>query len=886
MIENKNIAEATPAEAPAATLAVTPIDMAEVQREVAEYAQESQPNDPLLLGNTPLATANSSSQVEDAPGAATHKEAIDTVPSRGTASSAEIAATHMAGLGIATFALHGAVDGNCTCKLVGCRSTGKHPRLPTSFNGASSSPKLVAEWFHYYPGINYGVPTGQRIQGGDKMLVVIDIDIYKSEANDTMDDLEAKYGRLPDTVAVQTGGGGRHLYFFAPAGVKFKPKLGPGVDFKGIGGYVVGPGSVHASGKEYVFEADNDLFEGHAIADLPQWIVDNFSADIDVPVKPKKACSLATLSAHEIASIKLDLHCLNADDYDTWVDVLMALKSTGDEANGRALAEAWSQTSAKHDPDEFRNKWEHGISADGGITVATIHHLVLDERLKEVDISRILDEAKASAKAADAWSAVESFAHVNAALPYPLQALPQSIQQAVAEVHQFVKAPIAMVACSAIATLSLAAQALYDVERAPMLSGPISLYLLTIADSGERKSTLDAFFAKPIRDYEKACAEKAKPLLTDYSADMAGWEATKKGLADRMAQDAKNDKDTGQTKLKLRGHEAAKPAMPVVPRLIYEDTTPEALLHKIASEWPSAGIVSSEGGAVLGGHGMSKDAQLRNLAAINSLWDGKAIRTDRRTSASFTAEGRLTVAIQVQQAALKAFFNNTAQLARGTGFLARFLPAWPDSTQGDRLFTKAPDEWPKLEAYRIRISEILDMPQPIIDGRVRATMLYLSSSAHCAWIKFHDEIETQLGVGGDLHDVRDVASKTADNAARMAALFHIFEGEEGPVQAHHMESAMEVMRWHLNESQRLLSGPAPSTDTDGAEVLANWLVKKCKATLVSEVTFGDIQQLGPKAFRKKDILEPLLDALVKRGYAKVVGVQPRVVKLNPALLSA
>ena len=73
--------------------------------------------------------------------------------------------------------------------------------------------------------------------------------------------------------------------------------------------------------------------------------------------------------------------------------------------------------------------------------------------------------------------------------PYPLDALPDTLRAAVEEVRAFTKAPIPLVASSALAALLLAAQAHADVKRAEKLCGPVGLFLLTIADSGERKST-------------------------------------------------------------------------------------------------------------------------------------------------------------------------------------------------------------------------------------------------------------------------------------------------------------------------------------------------------------------------------------------------------------
>ena len=86
---------------------------------------------------------------------------------------------------------------------------------------------------------------------------------------------------------------------------------------------------------------------------------------------------------------------------------------------------------------------------------------------------------------------------------YPIDAFPEVVRGAVEEVQAFTQAPLPLVASSALGALSLTGQAYVDVKRAEGLAGPTSLFLLTIADSGERKSTCDEFFTKPIREYER-----------------------------------------------------------------------------------------------------------------------------------------------------------------------------------------------------------------------------------------------------------------------------------------------------------------------------------------------------------------------------------------------
>ena len=248
-----------------------------------------------------------------------------------------------------------------------------------------------------------------------------------------------------------------------------------------------------------------------------------------------------------------------------------------------------------------------------------------------------------------------------------------------------------MVASSALAALSLAIQAHADVKRAERLVGPIGLFLLTIADSGERKSTCDGFFTAAIRDYEQQRAEAGKPEIKRHAAELSAWTAEREGLLLAIRQARKSGKPTDALKAELAQLENGKPTAPRIPRLKRGDETPENLAWVLAREWPSAGVLSSEAGIIFGAHGMGKDSIMRNLALLNVLWDGGAHHVGRRTSESFTVRGaRLTVALQVQEATLRSYFDRSGGLARGTGFLARFLVAWPESTQGFRPFTDPP----------------------------------------------------------------------------------------------------------------------------------------------------------------------------------------------------
>ena len=130
-------------------------------------------------------------------------------------------------------------------------------KLPATPNGCKDAKADAAPWSRC-PDFNIGLATG----GG---LVVLDVDDA-----DSLHDLEQRYEQLPETVCAETGRGGEHYYFRSsqPIGCS-AGKLGPGLDIRGEGGYVVAPPSIHENGRRY--EWINPPGEVH-VAQFPEWL--------------------------------------------------------------------------------------------------------------------------------------------------------------------------------------------------------------------------------------------------------------------------------------------------------------------------------------------------------------------------------------------------------------------------------------------------------------------------------------------------------------------------------------------------------------------------------------------------------------------------------------
>jgi hypothetical protein len=155
-------------------------------------------------------------------------------------------------------------DGACSCDNASCEHPAKHPLTPHGFKDATTDENTIIDWWRRWPEANIGLATGSA-----SGVVVLDVDA-RHGGLESLKLIEAMNGPL-ETLTHRTGGGGLHLVFRMPVGVNFKcssSELGPGLDTRGVGGYILAPPSVHISWQRY--QVLPGLSEP---ADIPEWLV-------------------------------------------------------------------------------------------------------------------------------------------------------------------------------------------------------------------------------------------------------------------------------------------------------------------------------------------------------------------------------------------------------------------------------------------------------------------------------------------------------------------------------------------------------------------------------------------------------------------------------------
>lgn len=443
---------------------------------------------------------------------------------------------------------------------------------------------------------------------------------------------------------------------------------------------------------------------------------------------------------------------------------------------------------------------------------------------------------------------------------YPVQAL-GPLRAAVEAVQGMTQAPVAIPAQSALAVASLAVQGFADVET---LGGtrPLSLYALTIARSGERKSACDAPLMAALRVHEREQAKAQREEMESWRNAHALW----KGARDKILSEAKSGK--GEKRTAAHADLAALGAEPEAPpsadRTVTEPTI-EGLTKLFAHGQPSLGLFSDEGGQFLGGHAMNSENRQKTLAAFNDLWQGNAIRRTRSGDGHATLYGRrLAVHLMVQPTVARGFMADP--LAADTGFLPRFLMCEPPSAIGTRMQANARRDEMALASFAGRLRDILESPLPMEPEtrELEPRILPLAPEARALLVAFSDAIEVAQSPGADLAHITGTASKAAEQAARIAGVLTLWRDLQAPkVEARDMAEAIELAQYYLSEASRLASAALVSTEIDRADTLRKWLLESWPH---GDVMARDVVRLGPNPLRESPKARAALGILEKHGW--------------------
>ena len=147
-----------------------------------------------------------------------------------------------------------------------CNPATKAPLTEHGLKDATIDADAIRGWWGQFPDAMIAVTTGAK-----SGFWALDLDLDAEKGRDGIAALAA-LGTLPETITQTTPRGGVHSFFKWDSARPVKnsvSKVGPGIDIRGAGGYVIMAGSLRADGRAYQWRNQPDRFD---LADAPPWL--------------------------------------------------------------------------------------------------------------------------------------------------------------------------------------------------------------------------------------------------------------------------------------------------------------------------------------------------------------------------------------------------------------------------------------------------------------------------------------------------------------------------------------------------------------------------------------------------------------------------------------
>lgn len=405
--------------------------------------------------------------------------------------------------------------------------------------------------------------------------------------------------------------------------------------------------------------------------------------------------------------------------------------------------------------------------------------------------------------------------------PYPMDAFLVVVREAGFEIKRNVQAPDALIGLALINAMAMACQALIKVKLPMGQVRPVTQYVMTIAESGERKSTVDEVLLAPYREHDRDVMLAHAAEMEKYRIERDWWSAKHSCLIRASVKIGLDAEEVEALKAEMIEHAKLKPKKPRMRLLIRQDITPRAIMDALAGNGESIAIVTDEGQTLF------KSGAMASLGLLNSLWGAPEVLSLNRSKEDhvLVREPRASISIMTQPDVLREYIDKRGSVAKGSGHWARYLVAWPQSNVGYRPVGDDEAVWECLPVFHARIKALLSLQTEMYaSGELDRDPIEFSDDAKARWFAQANKTEWMLRPGDYLHDITDFGSKAMEIVARLAAVMHYFAGEEGKISLDTLERAIAIVAYHVDQYKDLFSPRlAPPQDQVDAQKVELYL---------------------------------------------------------------
>jgi hypothetical protein len=481
--------------------------------------------------------------------------------------------------------------------------------------------------------------------------------------------------------------------------------------------------------------------------------------------------------------------------------------------------------------------------------------------------------------------------------PLPVDALGSILGPMVSALAESLQVPGDMVANLGLPVITTAARGEWTVRLSPDWSEPLILATVSAAESGERKSATIKAMTAPLEDFENDARNQLAPEIQLAQAEFE----LKAGRVKRTRQSANAATADKRAALEAEYFEAVAEAnavhVPVEPRWLADDATPERLVSLLAEQDGALGVFSAEGGffASLGRYTDSPQ-----LDGVLKATAGDAIRVDRQGRPSLQIrDPALSVGLCTQPGRLAELGRD--EQFRASGLLARFAFVLPEPRVGFREVDTVPVPQAVAQRWREAVIQLAQVAFALRLERqeaVRANQpapprleITLNADAAAELRTFRIEGECELRATGTLATARDWGSKSFGFAARIAAALTLLsDPTANSITGAVMADAIRLTKAYAEHVVAAFGAIAGRDDALAqAQEVADWL----KAHGQPVVKLTELRtSLKNRTWAKGNAAQTIGGALVvlaEHGYVRMsetrTGGRPSpVVLVNPAVL--
>ena len=459
--------------------------------------------------------------------------------------------------------------------------------------------------------------------------------------------------------------------------------------------------------------------------------------------------------------------------------------------------------------------------------------------------------------------------------PFPTSAFPAWLREFVEAEAIATQTPPDLAAMLAISVCAAAVAKAAEVEVRPGWREPLNLFTATILPPGNRKSAVLSDVIAPLEEYERDEIERRR---TDVALAENGRKIKEAALAKAQKEAASHpDRDAqfqAEDEARRLVEELSQGGVPVLPRLLADDATPEALASLLAEQRGRIAVLSAEAsvfglmaGRYSAGGGPNLDVYLKGHSGDN-------LRVDRKGRVpEFIHRPALTFGLAIQPVVLREIAD--MQGFRGKGLLARFLYSLPESTLGRRIVDPPSLSDGIRERYRRNVRALLTLTDP--EAWESPHVLSLSSLAEEGFLFFQEWVEPQLGEFGELGTIADWGGKIVGAVARIAGVLHLANhaGEKEPwstpIQAETLIRATEIGKYLIAHGRAAFARMGSNPAIEDARYVWRWI----KACGELRVTRRDIHRGTRGRIPRVEDLEKTLRLLVEHQFLRLISPPDR-----------